>query len=138
VKCAMLLDTCAVIWIAENKALSEPVEKLLDSHLDENKLVYISAFTGWEISMLMARGRLPSLMGPKEWFEKVLSRGCTQLAAVTSDILIDSNQLPGNPPRDPADRIIITTARNMNLKLITRDRSILEYAKTGYVQAMEC
>ena len=138
VKPEVLLDTCALIWIAGGQPIAPSVERLLDTYADEQRSVYISPFSGWEISMLMSRGRLPSVMGPKEWFNHVLSLGYAELASLDSDILIDSCQLPGNPPRDPADRIIISTARHLNLEIITRDRVILDYAKAGYVKAKEC
>ena len=61
-----------------------------------------------------------------------------RLADLTPAIFIDSSFLPGQPPRDPADRIIIATARENDLTILTRDRLILEYAKAGNVRALAC
>ncbi|MFZ5739720.1 MAG: PIN domain-containing protein [Pseudomonadota bacterium] len=46
--------------------------------------------------------------------------------------------LPGFPHRDPADRIIAATAREYGYRLITRDRSLLAYAREGHIQALSC
>jgi len=59
-------------------------------------------------------------------------------AEMTPDILIASSFLPGNPPRDPADRILATTAREFGYKLVTRDRPLLDYAEQGHIQALAC
>ena len=53
-------------------------------------------------------------------------------------ILIASSFLPGEPPRDPADRIIAATARAFGQTLITRDGELLPYAKAGYLAAINC
>jgi PIN domain nuclease of toxin-antitoxin system len=53
-------------------------------------------------------------------------------------ILVESCGLPGTPPDDPADRIIIATARAHGLTIVTRDGAILKYAQLGYVKALRC
>ncbi len=54
------------------------------------------------------------------------------------DLLIASSFLPGDPPRDPADRIIAATARDLGATLITRDRSLLDYGAQGHMKVVEC
>ena len=53
-------------------------------------------------------------------------------------VLIASTSLPGKTPADPADRILIATAREFDYILVTRDRLLLKYASSGYVRAMAC
>ena len=60
------------------------------------------------------------------------------LQGLTADILIDSSLLPGEIHGDPADRIIIATARALDLTVVTRDRHILDYAARGHVRALAC
>ena len=60
------------------------------------------------------------------------------MADLSPEILSDSCLLPGKPPRDPADRMIISTARHQDLTIITRDRLILAYAGEGHVRAIAC
>jgi PIN domain nuclease of toxin-antitoxin system len=77
-------------------------------------------------------------MAPQRWFERLLQAPGLQLADMPPDLLIASSFLPGTPPRDPADRIIVTTAREYGYKLVTRDRPLLDYAEQGHIQAILC
>ena len=61
-----------------------------------------------------------------------------QLAEMSPDILIASSFLPGKPPRDPADRILLATARDLGATLVTRDRAILAYGESGQVSTLAC
>ena len=60
------------------------------------------------------------------------------LPQLSVETLVDSCTLPGSPPDDPADRIIIATARERDLTVLTRDRRILDYSRAGHVRAMAC
>lgn len=55
------------------------------------------------------------------------------MADLTPDIFIASSFLPGKPPNDPADRILIATARELAATLVTRDRAIIAYGEQGNV-----
>jgi len=61
-----------------------------------------------------------------------------ELAQLTPETLIASSFLPGRPPRDPVDRILIATAREYGLVLMTRDRGLLDYADQGHLEALAC
>jgi PIN domain nuclease of toxin-antitoxin system len=74
----------------------------------------------------------------EDWFEGVLKVPGMALANMDWKVLTRSVTLPGDPPNDPADRILISTARRQQLRMITRDREILGYSGAGYVDAMEC
>jgi len=88
--------------------------------------------------LLSARGRLTMSMSPQSWFELLLATPNVALAELSPDILIASSFLPGTAPRDPADRIIAATARENGLRLITRDKVLLNYAKAGHLDALAC
>ena len=60
------------------------------------------------------------------------------LADMSPDLLIASSYLPGKPPKDPTDRIIAATARDLGATLITRDRALLDYGAQGHVAVLEC
>jgi PIN domain nuclease of toxin-antitoxin system len=59
-------------------------------------------------------------------------------APLTAKIAIDSSFLPGAFHGDPADRMLVATARHMNISLLTRDQRILAYSAGGHVEAVEC
>ncbi len=88
--------------------------------------------------MLTARGRAALASGPKQWFSNLLAVPRMVPAKMAPDHLIESSMLPGAPPKDPADRIIIATTREYGLCILTRDRKILDYADKGLVMAMAC
>lgn len=88
--------------------------------------------------MLIARDRLQLLITPQRWFARLLETPGVHLAAMSTEVLISSSFLPGKPPRDPADRIIAATARDLGATLMTRDSTLLSYAKQGYVNAVAC
>jgi PIN domain nuclease of toxin-antitoxin system len=134
----LLLDTCAVIWLAESQKLGSLAVEALNEASDSGTATYISAITAWEIGMLASRDRLKLLITPQRWFARLFQAGGVKLAEMSPDLLIASSFLPGTPPRDPADRIIIATARDQGCTLITRDRVLLEYGEQGHVRVLAC
>ena len=57
---------------------------------------------------------------------------------MSPDVLIASSYLPGKPPKDPIDRIIAATARELGATLVTRDRALLGYGEQGHIAVVEC
>jgi PIN domain nuclease of toxin-antitoxin system len=134
----LLLDTCAVIWVAEDQRISRPAASALDEAHAADQFVYVSPISAWEIGLLVARGRLTMIVKPQLWFERLLDVSNIRLADMSPELLISSSFLPGTPPRDPADRIVAATAREYGYTLVTRDRVLLDYAEQGHIQALGC
>ncbi len=134
----LLLDTCACIWIMEDADLSDAAVDAIDLASDEGEVVSVSHITAWEMGMLVSRGRMPAVTSPAAWFKGLTALDGVRPLLLTPDILIASTALPGTPPNDPADRIIIATARELGLTIVTRDRLILAYAEAGHVLALAC
>ncbi|CAN5163246.1 type II toxin-antitoxin system VapC family toxin [soil metagenome] len=99
---------------------------------------YVSPITAWEIGLLVARKRLQMTATPERWFADILALPSMTLAPMLPELLIASSFLPGTPPRDPADRIVAASARDLGATLITRDRVLLAYGKQGHVSVVEC
>jgi PIN domain nuclease of toxin-antitoxin system len=134
----LLWDTCAVIWIYEQAELSQPALDAIDAAYRERVPCYISPISAWEIGLLVARARLQLLITPQRWFARVLETPGVRLADMSADLLIASSFLPGKPPRDPADRILLATARDLGATVVTRDRALIDYGKQGHVRVTEC
>ncbi len=134
----LLLDTCAAIWISEDSVLSDQAVAAIDRAADDGEPVLLSPITAWEIGSLVAKNRIALPTSPEMWFTRLLKAPTVKLADLSPSVLIASSFLPGAPPRDPADRIIIATARAENLTVVTRDRQILAYGKAGHVIALAC
>ena len=88
--------------------------------------------------MLVARGRLPTTRTALGWFEDFVRNGRVSVETATPEILIASSYLPVPIHNDPTDRILIATAREHDLTIITRDRAILAYGAAGHVRTLAC
>jgi PIN domain nuclease of toxin-antitoxin system len=137
-KTRLLLDTCAVIWIAREEPMATDAEAAIDASFADDLAVGVSPITAWELGLLERRGRLPATVSSRALFERFASTEGIQIEALPASILIDSSFLPGDFHNDPADRIIVATARASQMTVVTRDRAILDYARKGYVLALAC
>ena len=133
-----LLDTCAAIWLMNGDPLQDPAETELPLALERNGRLVVSPITAWEIAILSEKKRILLTLRPEIWFRKLCGLPGVRLADLSPSVLITSTTLPGEPPADPADRILIATAREFDYTLVTRDRQILDYALSGHVRAMAC
>lgn len=133
-----LLDTCAAIWIMNGDPLRDPAATELPQSLERNGRLVISPITAWEIATLVAKKRILLTLRPEVWFSKLCDLPGVTLVDMPPSVLIASTSLPGKTPTDPADRILIATAREFDYTLVTRDRLLLKYASSGYVRAMAC
>jgi PIN domain nuclease of toxin-antitoxin system len=133
-----LLDTCVALWVMANEPLRPEAANAIDEAADRGDKLFVSPITGWEIGLQAARGRFRSSYSPQRWLRLLLARPQIALAELPPHVLLESSLLPGNLNRDPADRIIIATAREYGYTVVTRDRAMLEYAKEGHLSALEC
>ncbi|WP_411288014.1 hypothetical protein [Phenylobacterium sp.] len=67
-----------------------------------------------------------------------MERSGAELSPMPPEVLMASCHLPGVPPNDPADRILAATAREYELRLMTRDRVLLDYGRAGHLQTIAC
>lgn len=133
---ALLLDTHAAIWLMSGEELSSNSVRSIETANLAGSL-FVSPITAWEIATLVRKGRIALSLSPEAWFDAMLNAG-VQLAAMPPRTLIASAFLPGALPGDPADRIIVATARSENLILVTRDTQLLQYSESGHVRALPC
>ncbi|HXA65720.1 MAG TPA: type II toxin-antitoxin system VapC family toxin [Bryobacteraceae bacterium] len=97
----------------------------------------VSVISVWELGMLEQHGRVALPMNIRSWVEEALSKPGISLAPLTPEIAIESSNLPGNLPGDPADRIIVATARAWNATLLTKDKRLIEYSRQRHVRVLE-
>lgn len=135
---AVLLDTCAVIWLMNGDNMSSKSRQAIHAALTANKGVFVSAITAWEVGTLVTRKRLQLTMPAETWIETLMSRPGVRLASLAPKILIASCNMPDCDLRDPADRMIAASAREHGFTLITRDQRLLAYAKAGHLKAIKC
>lgn len=133
----LLLDTCAVLWAFGSGEISAEAGTAIESAARENRL-FISPITAWEIGILTRKSRIALTLAPEQWFDEVLATPGLRLANMGPKTLIASSFLPGEPPGDPADRIIAATARAEKLTLVTRDARLLDYGRAGHLGSLAC
>lgn len=121
-----LLDTHVWVWAMEDpKRLPDAVQAAL---FDTDCLPFgLSVMSVWEASKKESIGKLNLSMPIRQWFTEATRESFIQVQPVTVDVVHESNHLPGEFHRDPADQMIVATARLQRLTLITADRRILSY-----------
>lgn len=132
-----LFDTCAIIYVATGQSLKANATGTLDE-AGKNGRVRVSAISALEIGMSMAKGRIASTLEPLVFFEGFVESANCEVYHLSPKTLISSSFLPNGFHRDPMDRILIATAREHDLTVVTRDRAILAYGAAGHVKTLEC
>jgi PIN domain nuclease of toxin-antitoxin system len=135
---AVLLDTCACLWLTHGDPIQQTSRRAIREAQAGHAGVYVSAITAWEVATLVSKGRYRLYVSPQVWFARLLALAGVRLAPLTPDILIESAFLPGEPPKDPVDRMIVATARQHGLMLITRDRKLTAYAAQDHLRVLSC
>jgi PIN domain nuclease of toxin-antitoxin system len=123
----IVLDTHIwVWWVHGDDRLTRTQAEVIEA--SETDVIGVSAISCWEIAKLVEYGRLELPCSLEEWFEDALSYPGIHLLELTPEIAIESTQLPGEFHRDPADQMIVATARVYACPLVTSDGRLLEYA----------
>lgn len=135
---SLLLDTHIWIWIAG--AIPHKIARTVLAGIEaasQRGLVYVSAISVWEAAMLDAKKKIVFSPDIRVWVDRALSAPGIYLVPLSTDISIASTRLKDIKTADPADRIIVATARDLNATLVTCDRAILDVAKTGAVKTID-
>jgi PIN domain nuclease of toxin-antitoxin system len=133
---SVLLDTHIWLWlVAGNPDLSMNIRDAIDQAVGAGAL-RIAAISLWEVALLESRGRIVLGKPIGSWFEEALAAPGPTIDPLTPQIAIESYALPEVFHGDPADRLIVATARVSNAALMTRDRRILDYAARGHLTAI--
>ena len=133
---AVVLDTHVLVWLAEGDArLGAGAQQRIEQAAAAGQ-VWVSAITPWEIGMLVAKGRLVLARDVQDWVDEVLGLPGLRLAPLEPAIAIASTRLPAELHGDPADRLIVATARHLGAALVTADEALLRYAVAGHLQAV--
>ena len=129
----LVLDTHVLVWLVDDDKRLLPGAATRVERAAAAGVVHIPAIAIWEIGLLESKGRLTLTMPIGEWVARALALPGVQLAPLTPDVALDASRLPGQFHGDPADRIIVATARRLQGVLVTADRSILAYGATGHL-----
>lgn len=133
----ILLDTHVLIWaVNADSRLGDEASAIIEESARGDE-VLISAITPWEVALLAEKGRLQLERDTQDWLDAALALPGLRLAPIEPALAVDSVRLPGSFNADPADRLIIATARFLRIPLLTADQAILRYSEDGHVQALD-
>jgi len=119
---APLIDTHVWIWwLTRLPPLAPKIISALD---DAAERPLLSVASLWELSILVESGALELTPSPSDWLDKAIHPETVQLAQITRAVAEELFRFQKKFPRDPADRIIVATARALDVPLLTYDRGI--------------
>lgn len=128
----IVLDTHLwVWWIHDDPQLTQRQKAWIQENEDQG--LGVSAISCWEVAKLVEYRRLTLSCPVTEWFDHALAYPGIQLLHLTPRIAVESTQLPGTFHRDPADQIIVATARVYDCPLLTADEKILRYPHVKFL-----
>lgn len=133
-----LLDTCAAIWLSKREPLEPDAVAYMARCRADGLPSYVSSVTAWEMALLISKGRIRETRTVQRWYGDLISESGVTEQLVTTGIFISSCFLPEPLHKDPFDRILIATAREHDLTIITRDQAILAYGAAGHVRTLPC
>jgi PIN domain nuclease of toxin-antitoxin system len=116
--------------------LSDATVRVIEEAGSRSELV-LAAISVWELGMLEARGRITLSRSMDEWVRAALTAPGLRLVDLTPEVAVESTRLPGDPPGDPADRMIIATTRVLGGTLVTCDAHILAYGAKGHLSVRD-
>jgi len=99
-------------------------------------MLRLSVISVWEVALLESKQRLHLHMDCLEWVRRALETPGLSLVPLTPEITVESTRLPGNIHADPADRILVATARNLGARLMTRDQALLDYGRKRHARVV--
>lgn len=121
----IILDTHIwVWWVDNNSRLTGRLRELIVAH--QSSGLGVSIFSCWEVAKLVEKGRIDLTFSIREWIEIALSYPNVQLLNLTVPIVLQATQLEGFH-NDPADQIIVATAKVYDCPLMTVDTKIINY-----------
>jgi PIN domain nuclease of toxin-antitoxin system len=126
-----LLDTHAWLWwVSEDRRLSSRAKAAIEKSQHDDDL-WVSLISIWELAKKVEKEQLVLDRPLDQWLDQAATLQGLHLAELTRQILVESCQLPPPFTGDPADQIIVATARREAAVVVTKDRKIRDYA---YVQ----
>jgi PIN domain nuclease of toxin-antitoxin system len=132
----LALDTHVLIWLMNGDLKLGPSVRDRIERAGQTDEIIAPVAVFWEIAMLVGKRRLELEAPVASWARDVIARPGLSVAPLTPEIAIEAYALPGRFHDDPADRMIVATARGLDATLVTRDRAILRYGQAGHVSVL--
>ena len=125
---SVLLDTHVLLWWLNDRARLSVAQRDIVNAVDSKSPLLVSDISLWEVAMLHSLGRIHLLIPLREWLDKAAAPPLVQRYGISPAIAAEVAALPASFHRDPADRILVATARVLGVTLLTQDRRIIDAA----------
>ncbi len=133
----VLLDTHVFVWHMEgSKKIGKRTQAAVEEAA-ESDAALVSAITPWEIALLVSKGRLKLGTDVMDWLRDAMANPGLHVAPLEPEIAVASTRLPFDIHADPADRILVATARHLGATLITADHALLALSMKGHFRGMD-
>jgi PIN domain nuclease of toxin-antitoxin system len=127
----LLLDTHIALWLDSGDDRLRPSTRgLVDGCWRDGGTIFLSAVTAWEIALLVDTGRIDLDLPVENWIERFLRHPGVEPAPLSYRAASRSYQLHHLEHRDPADRLLIATAIELDCPLVTYDERIARFGET--------
>ena len=132
---SLILDTHILLWWLKDVPgkLSKAQNHALAEASVRGEPAALSAISLWELAMLLNRGRVNITESLDEWLGEIETHPLLMVLPLTTAIAIESVRLGADFNRDPADQIIVATARHHGLTLVTADDRIRKWGKVKVI-----
>ncbi|HVF59849.1 MAG TPA: type II toxin-antitoxin system VapC family toxin [Thermoanaerobaculia bacterium] len=121
-----LLDTHVLLWWLEPSRRLSPAQREVLGHAGNPDPLWVSDISLWEIATLVGLRRIRLQLPLREWLERATAPPLVRRVGISPAIAAELAALPASLHRDPADRILVATARVLGATLLTQDRRIAD------------
>lgn len=127
-----LLDTHVWFWFVNGDLASQfkSIDRQIQDRTNQG-CVLVAGISMWEIAMLESKGRIQTPPHCLGWIKRALDAPGIELEDLTPEVAVASTRLPGTPPRDPSDRVILASAMDIGAILVSRDREMISYCEAN-------
>ena len=123
-----LLDTHVLIWWLTDRARLSPAQQKVVASASAASPLLVSDISLWEVAMLQSLGRVRLSLPLRDWLDAAVAPPLVRRQGISPAIAAELAALPDSFHRDPADRILVATARVLGATLLTQDRRIVDAA----------
>ena len=123
-----LLDTHVLIWWLNDRSRLSPDQQEAVGSANAESPLLVSDISLWEVATLYSLGRIRLAVPLREWLDKATAPPLVRRHGISPAIAAELAALPDSFHRDPADRILVATARVLGATLLTQDRRIVDAA----------
>ena len=123
---SVLLDTHVLLfWLSGAGSMTAAQERAVTDASPDSPLL-VSDISLWEVAMLSVRGRIALRLPLRDWLEAAVAPPLVRRLSISPAVASEVASLPESFPRDPADRIIVASARVAGARLATQDQRIID------------